>query len=67
MSMIVGIDLQADLKKSKTRPLASSRFTKFGGTFTPLNVNAMFPIETQHSNLCGMDFRIKSKQLQAEN
>lgn len=47
MSMIVGMDLQAALKKSKTRCLASSRETEFGGTFTLRSVNDIFPSSTR--------------------
>lgn len=40
--MTVGKDLQADLKKSKTRVLASARFAELGGTFTLRSVNAIW-------------------------
>lgn len=41
ISMTVGRDLHADLKKLKTRLFASSRLAEFGGTFTLRSVNAI--------------------------
>lgn len=47
--MMVGIDLQAALKKSKTRRRASVRFAEFGGTPIFLNVKgaAIFIFESR--------------------
>ena len=48
--MTDGNDLQAALKKSNVRCLASSRLAEFGGTFTLRSVNAIFLLLLQSLN-----------------
>lgn len=62
--MMEGMDRQADLKKSKTRHLASSRVTEFGGTLTARNVNAIFTELTRYQRALNRAGLIRTEESQ---